>query len=565
MKSTDGMCEWRLPPNHRAQSRTLAEACGTHPVIARLLWLRGAATPDAARRFLNPLSNALSDPFLLPDVEIAVARLTRARNAGERVLVFGDYDVDGISGTALLVRALRRFGIKYCSYGLPHRLEEGYGLSPARVEQAIEAGVSLIVTVDNGIAAHDAIERANAGGIDVIVTDHHSIERDLPPALAVINPKRLGPSYVGADLCGAAVALKLAAALTGEWHDLDLAALGTVADVVTLRGENRDLVAQGLRDMRARPRPGLRELAQVAGVAIAAVRSEDLAFQLGPRINAGGRMGDGLTGLELLLTDSPSKARVMAEELDAANEERRAIENDTLEEALAMLKTSFNPAHRTIVLSSREWHRGVIGIVASRIQSRYYRPIVLIALDEDGVGRGSARSVAGFNVASALEACKDHLVACGGHAAAAGLTIHEQSLQAFTRAFERQAALELPQGDLRKVLDIDAQVSLTEIDGQLVRTLELLQPFGQGNPSPVFCAFGVQARVDSWRELRGGHMKVVLKDGPKLIDAIGFRMAERLRALNGADALDVAFTPQLNTWRGETTVQLVLKDVRVAP
>ena len=229
-----------------------------------------------------------------------------------------------------------------------------------------------------------------------------------------------------------------------------------------------------------------------------------------------------------------------------------------------MLDGTFASEQRSIVLAGRNWHRGVIGIVASRIQSTHYRPVVLVALDNDGTGRGSARSIAGFNIAAALERCRDHLEACGGHAMAAGVTVREDRLTAFSGAFERVARDTLPSGELRRTLDIDAQVALTEIDAKLVRTLDKLQPFGQGNPAPVFCAFGVQAAGESWRELRGGHLKVVVKDGPKLIDAIGFRMADRMAALSGADVIDIAFTPQLNTWRGETSVQLVLKDVRAA-
>lgn len=519
---------------------------------------------DVARRFLNPSESLFSDPFLLTDMRRAVDRIATARERAETVLVFGDYDVDGISGTALLIRGLRRYGIEHCLYGMPNRLVEGYGLSPDRVEWARGLGVSLIITVDNGTAALDALDRAKQLNIDTIVTDHHLIENGVPDALAVINPKREPNDHPAANLCGSGVALKLVHALTGEWRDLDLAALGTVADVVPLIGENRDIVALGLRHAAASKRVGLVELAAIAKLAVDEIRSEDIAFQIAPRINAGGRMGDGLTGLELLLTESAQEARVMAEELDAANEERKSIESETLSEALAMLKNSFAPEQRSIVLASREWHRGVIGIVASRIQAHYYRPVILVAMDNDGVGRGSARSIAGFNIASAIETCKEHLDASGGHAMAAGLTVREEKLSAFRRAFEDAACAALPRGELRRVLDIDAQVSLTEMDMRLVRTLDKLQPFGQGNPAPVFCAYGVRAAADSWRELRGGHLKVVVKDGPKLIDAIGFRMADRLPALTRADAIDIAFAPQLNTWRGDTTVQLVLKDVRVA-
>ncbi|MCC6152504.1 MAG: single-stranded-DNA-specific exonuclease RecJ [Candidatus Hydrogenedentes bacterium] len=559
-----GMCEWKLAPDNRAEAQALAQQLEIAPAVARVLVLRGASQPAIASRFLNPDVSQLSDPIALTDMQRAVDRIARAREKNETVLIFGDYDVDGISGTALMYSGLRRYGIEKCIYGMPNRLLEGYGLSADRVDWAAAQGVSLLITVDNGVAAFDAIARAKELGIDVIVTDHHLIERGLPDAYAVINPKREADDHPAANLCGSGVALKLVQALAGELHDLDLAALGTVADVVPLTGENRVIVAAGLAYASQKKRLGLSELASISKVTLESLKSEDIAFQIAPRINAGGRMGDGIAGLKLLLTESYDEARAMAEELDAANEERKAIESDTLAEAISMLKHTFTPEHRSIVLSSRTWHRGVIGIVASRLQATHYRPVVLVAVDGDGVGRGSARSIAGFNIAAAIEQCVEHLQACGGHAMAAGLTLREECFAAFQEAFETCAKDLLPEGELRRVLDIDAQVALTEIDTRLVRTLDKLQPFGQGNPAPVFCAFGVRALQDSWRELRGGHMKFVVKDGPKLLDVIGFRMADRIPTLARADAIDIAFTPQLNTWRDQTTVQLVLKDARVA-
>ncbi len=564
LTGTNGQTDWSIVECDRALTRALATETGLHPIIARILIGRGVSSRDEVQRFLNPTLDFICDPLTLADMALAVERLRRARDAGEHVLVFGDYDVDGISATALLVRALRRFGIATCSYGMPNRLVDGYGLSPDRVDAAKEAGVSLIVTVDNGIAAHTSCERARELGIDVIVTDHHLIEGELPPALAVINPQREAPTHPCREACGAAVAFHLARALTGDACDLDLVALGTVADVVPLRGENRNLVAAGIKAATQITRPGIQALAKIAGVNLSTLTAEQIAFQIAPRINAGGRMGDGLSALELLLTDSPDEARVLAEELDAANQERRVLESDTVAEVLAELEASFRPEQRTIVLARRGWHRGVIGIVASRIQAVHYRPVVLIGIDDDGIGRGSARSIAGFNIAEAMNACVEHLVTCGGHAAAAGLTIREECVAAFVEMFEAQAATLLPAGDLRKQLRIDAQVGLSEIDSRLVTQLEQLQPFGNTNPAPLFCSFGAEPMPHSWRELRGGHMKVALRNGSRVMDAIGFRMAERLAELSSAPAVDIAFSPQFNTWRGETSVQLVIKDIRPA-
>ncbi len=564
MSGLNGHIDWTVRDADRGAARALAAEVSIHPIIARILAGRGILTPNGARRYLEPSLDGLSDPFRLTDMDVAVARIAHARDRNECVLVFGDYDVDGISATALLVRALQRFGIPSCRYDMPNRLVDGYGLSADRVDAAKEEGVSLIVTVDNGIAAHDACRRAGELGIDAIVTDHHLIEGSLPPALAVINPQRESPDYPGREICGAGVAFHLARALTGETEDLDLVALGTVADVVPLRGENRNLVAAGLLEARRGERPGLRMLAKVAGVQLDSLTAEQIAFQLAPRINASGRMGDGGMGLSLLLTKSIEEAETLAGELDAANQERRYLENETVAEALSELEATYRPEQRTIVLARRGWHRGVIGIVASRIQATHYRPVVLIGIDDEGIGRGSARSVAGFNIAESMSACDAHLVTCGGHAAAAGLTIREECVAAFQEAFEAEAAKRLPEGDLRKQLHIDAQVGLSEIDSQLVTQLERLQPFGNTNPAPLFCSFGVEPLPRSWRELRGGHMKVALRNGNRVMDAIGFRMGERLPELTGSGTVDVAFSPQFNTWRGETSVQLVLKDIRPA-
>ncbi|MBX7255396.1 MAG: single-stranded-DNA-specific exonuclease RecJ [Candidatus Hydrogenedentes bacterium] len=564
MSALTARCDWRVAEEDRTASQALADRIGVPHIVAHILRTRGAASVEDAERFLNPSLDYLSAPSLLDDLDRAVERISAARKNNERVLVFGDYDVDGIAGAALMLRALRRFGIEQSTHAMPKRLTEGYGIGIDHIDQARAEGVSLIITVDNGIAAHEPIERAQSLGIDVIVTDHHQIDGPLPKAFAVMNPKRQASGYPGVDSCGAGVAFRLAWALTGEQADLDLVALATVADIVPLRGENRDLVAVGLAALARAPRTGLIQLAKVAGIDLKKVTAEDLSFQLAPRINAGGRMGDGLAGLNLLLTDSAVEAAELAEELDAANQERKEHEQATYNEALEMIESGYTESQRSIVLARRGWHPGVVGIVASRIQSRYYRPVVLVAINGDGLGRGSARSVDGLNIAEALKACETHLVACGGHAAAAGITIEETKVEAFQNAFESEAASRLPAHDLKRPLSIDAQVALTEIDGKLVTLLDRLQPCGAANPSPVLAAYGVRVARQSCRELRGGHLKFAVTDGTRTFDTIGFRMGDRLSALQSVDAIDVAFNPQFNTWRGETVVQLVVKDIRAA-
>jgi len=439
--------EWRLAEEDRRATNQLAAALGVPPIVAHLLRLRHVTQAREGEQFLNPAAEHLEDPFLLRDMERAVARLKIARERQERILVFGDYDVDGIAGTAILMNALRRFGLSSCQYAVPSRITEGFGLSPEWVDKARKQDVTLIVTVDNGTNAREAAERAKTLGIDLIITDHHNLEGNPPEALAVVNPKRENTPERASQISGAAVALKLGWALTGDIVDVDLAALGTVADIVPLRGENRVIVALGLAEMAKQSRPGLVALARVAGTTVEKITAETIAFHLAPRINAGGRLGDGLTGLKLFLAEDANKATPLALELDQANQERRKIERLTLDQAQKALATQFRPEQRTIILAQRGWHPGVIGIVASRLQKNYYRPIALIAVDENGLGRGSVRGIERFDVMAALSAAAEHLVRFGGHRAAGGMTIHESQIEAFRAAFESAAAQQLPPGE----------------------------------------------------------------------------------------------------------------------
>jgi single-stranded-DNA-specific exonuclease len=494
----------------------------------------------------------------------AVERIEAARARDEHVLIFGDYDVDGIAGTAILCRALLRCGLARISYGMPNRLTEGYGLSPQRVEWARRQGATLLITVDNGINARDAAHAARQLGVDLIITDHHEIEGELPQAVAVVNPKREPACHPLADAAGATVAFKLASALTHAQDDLDLAALGTVADMVPLRGENRDLVAAGLACMATRPRTGLQKLAEVAGVRLAEVTAEDVAYYLAPRINAGGRMGDGLVGLKLLLTESPAEAAQLAGKLNEANDARRAVEQELLSEVMAELEQTFHSDRRSIVLGRHGWHPGVLGIVASRVQTAFYRPVVMIAFDEHGKGRGSARGIAGFDTVKALDACRSHLEHFGGHRAAAGLTIREDNLAAFRESFEEEALRQFPAEVPKRELVIDALVSLGEMDTRLISFIQRLQPFGNGNRPPVFCTFGVMPVANSYREINGGHVRFTVREGQRIFPAIGFRMADVNARVACSGTVDIAFTPRFATWRGETMIELHLQDMRPA-
>ncbi len=555
---------WRIAHHDHAAATALADSVGVPPIIGHLLAQRGATTPEAARVFLAPSLRHLSDPADLSGMEQAVARITQARDRNERVLVFGDYDVDGITATALLTNGLRRFGITALSHGMPVRLTEGYGIREEHVEAARKDGVSLIITVDNGISAHGAARRARELGVDLIITDHHSIENGLPEAVAVLNPKREAKSHPAWHLCGAGVAFKLSMALNGTPNDLDIAALGTVADMVPLLGENRVIVALGLRHMAKHRRLGLDKLARAARVNLETLSSEQIGFQLGPRLNAAGRLDDALTSLRLILSECPEEARAMAEKLEAANGERRRIEQAIYDQAVADLDPFLREEQRGIVVARREWHAGVIGIVASRLQHRYGRPVVLIAIDKDGTARGSARSGPDFDMVGALAACQEHLVQFGGHRAAAGMTIREARIDDFRAAFEQEARRQLGDGELRTELAIDVLSAFSEIDGTLLNALERLQPFGHHNPSPLFCSLGVEVAPQSARVLKDQHLKLTLRQGEHSFPAIAFGMAEHYYTTDLSRPVDIAYTPQFNTWRNETTIQLIIRDIRPA-
>jgi single-stranded-DNA-specific exonuclease len=556
--------QWKIAPQDDTRVGALSDALAIPRIVAQLLILRGQESVEEARDYLKPSLSQLTDPFLLTDMDKAVTRLTRARDEGEHVLVFGDYDVDGISGTAILVNGLKRFGLTKVSFGMPKRLTEGYGLSPSHVDDALGDGVSLIVTVDNGISAHEAAKHASALGLDLIITDHHAIEHGLPDALAVVNPQREPEDYPGRYLCGAGVAFKLSMALNGTPNDLDIAALGTVADIVPLQAENRVIVSLGLRHMAQHQRNGIATLARVAGVNIASVSSVDIGYQIGPRINAAGRLNNGLSALELLLSECPEEAQAKAQFLDEANAERRAIEREIFDDAVEELDACFSPAQRCIVLAREGWHPGVIGIVASKLQGRYHRPVVVIALDDEGVGRGSARSNGNFDMIAAFRACQAHLVKFGGHRSAAGLTITSDNMLAFRTQFEAEAARQLGPGDIVTELDIDAIAAFSEIDADLLNAIDEIEPLGHKNPPPVFCTLGVETVKNSIRILKDQHLKASFRHDGHTISAIGFNMAERFYTEDLSGCVDIAFTPQFNHWRGETSIQLQIRDIRTA-
>ena len=565
MKPSNLKPRWVLAEMDRPGVNLLAEKLDLSRPVAHLLCLRGLTDPEAAAQFLQPDLARLSDPFSLTDMDRAVERISRARQKGEHVLVFGDYDVDGITASVILLNALRRFGIPRVSHGMPSRLTEGYGLSVDRVDWAHDNGVNLVITVDNGINARGPALRAQELGLDLIITDHHQIEGDLPVAHAIVNPKREAPEHPAYMLCGAGVAYRLACALNGDCEDLDLASLGTIADIVPLVGENRAIAAMGLAQMRHAPKVGLTHLARQSKADISRITSERVAFALAPRLNAAGRLGDGSVPLSLLLTQSDQDASRLAAELDEANAERREIEEEIFQSAVATMESDLPEKLPAIVLASREWHSGVVGIVAARIASRYNRPTLLVAYDEDGLGRGSARGGPGFNLADAIGVCQEFLVKFGGHKNAAGFTIHEDKFEAFREMFLAEAAERLPGKVLQPELNIDILIGLSQIDGQLISALERLEPCGQQNPSPLFCTCGVEIVPGSAQPIANKHLRMVLAQEGVRFPAIAYRVLERMDPSELPKLVDIVYTPKFDTYRGGGAIQLELRDIATSP
>lgn len=564
---------WKLrPPPDPAAVRDLERTLKLPAALCRLLAVRGRTTAAAARSFLRPLLTSLHDPGLLLDAEVAARRIVQAIERDELVVVHGDYDADGISGAALLTRWIRALGGR-AEPIVPDRFRHGYDLSPPGVKRAVARGASLLVTVDCGIVALDPVRLAAAEGMDVIVTDHHAPGPRLPDALAVVNPNRPGCSYPNKELCGAGVAFKVGQLVAGAlgrpaedaWNYLDLVAVATVADQMKLQGENRILTRYGLRVLAQTARPGLVALMRSADMIPGdPVEAGQIAFRIGPRINAAGRVGDGGAALQLLLTEDHDEARRLAEELEGNNRERRELERRTADEALAALRDSYDPVRdRAVVVAGEGWHSGVIGIVASRLAERIHRPAVVIALDGEE-GRGSARSIPPFDLHGAISACAEHLGRFGGHHQAAGLDIKRDRIPAFREAFQAVARERLGSAEPRPLLEVDAEIGLREVDLELSRYMRYAGPFGRGNPEPVFMARRVRFAAPP-RVLAGGHLKFrMVKDGTGL-GAIGFRLVERVSLESIANCpVDVAFTLLENTFRGATRVEARVVDIRPA-
>jgi len=560
---------WREPAR---PAQTLVEelAAGTRlpSALCSVLAARDVASVDEAKRFLRPRLEYLHDPSTMADGVRAAERIARAVRAGERIFVHGDYDVDGICATALYTRWLRGLG-GHVSPFTPHRLRDGYDFSAAGLAAARDAKATLIVTADCGTLAHSTIRSTRELDIDVIVTDHHTVGAELPEAFAVVNPRRPDCPYPEKGLCGTGIAYKVCQ-LVGDVLGadrgkldayMDLVALATIADLVPLVGENRVLVAYGLRRLAASSLPGVRALLTVSDVAPTDVTAGKVGFVLAPRINAAGRLGDSADALRLLLTEDQGEAGSLAEALDRTNRARQEEDTRTLDEALGQLEESFDAdADFGVVLASEGWHPGVIGIVASRVVEAVHRPAVLIALAGDS-GRGSARSIPGLHLFEALSDCAQHLRRFGGHRQAAGMDLSRDELPAFRQAFNAAARARLSPEDLRPALRPDVELDLAVVDADLAHWLSYLGPHGIGNPGPMFLTRGVA--LERPKVVGERHLKVSLAAGGSRLDAIGFGLAERYEpATLASDHFDVLFRLELNEWQGVSRPQAKLVDLR---
>ena len=564
--------KWVVKTVVDTKAEEISVMLGVSPTMAKILVGRGLDTADEIRLFLAPSLSAMLDPCLLKGMQPAVERLLRAQKNDERVCIYGDYDVDGISGTALLVSFLRQVGLN-CGYFIPNRFDDGYGLNDEALQSIIESGVALIMSVDCGITAVNEAAFCRQAGVDLIILDHHTPLASIPDAAAVVNPLQPGCAYPFKMLAGVGVAFNLLVALRSRMRQeglfngetepdlrdwLDLVALGTIADVVPLVGQNRIYAFLGLQKLENSLRPGIVALKKVSGIK-ESVSCGQVGFRLAPRLNAAGRMESAVPGVELLLGTNPVDCSCIAEELDTANAERQTVERTILEQAVAMVDDGgVYPACRSIVLASRDWHQGVIGIVASRLVERFHRPTIMIAIDEQGYAKGSGRSIAGFHLLEALTACSGYIDRFGGHRYAAGIGLKAENIDEFAAAFETAAHQALGDTELVPLLDIDCDVRPAEVDLALVNELKRMEPFGAGNPEPTLMLRGVI--VVERRIVGDGHLKLRVSADGYLFNAIAFRQAE----CPTDGMLDIAFFPECNIWNNSKSLQLRVKAIRGA-
>ena len=556
---------WKIKTPNPNLQLTLSRELDLHPIIAQLFVNRGITNLDEAKMFLESHVSQLHDPFLLKDMDKAIKRIDQARDNQEKVLIFGDYDVDGVTSSAFLKLALKKYGLNVTNH-IPHRMQDGYGLNDTIGPIAKENGISLLIAVDCGITALKEVEGLNKLGINVIIIDHHEPSAEgIPDAVAVINPKRSDCPYPFKFLAAVGLVAKLVQALFGELAEefIDLVAVGTIADVVPLRGENRIFVKAGLKTIGETKNFGLSALIEAAKIKGKKFQPSYVGFIIGPRINASGRMDSASKSLELLLAETPEEARTIALFLEKQNTDRQKLQRDVVQQALAIVEREVNfNEHKVIVLCQEGWHRGVLGIVASRIADTYYRPAIIISLD-NGVGTASCRSIEGFHLHQALSHCSDMLVTFGGHKLAAGLTIKTEHIEKFRDEINAFAKINMQAEDLIPSLNIDCEIPLASLSMELVEMIDSLEPYGEGNPAPVFCSRGLTIKTPP--QLMGKDtIKFWVTDGTITVSVVGFGMGLKFGSMIKMNqTVDLAYQLGIDDWNKLPTVHLKLKDIKL--
>ena len=559
---------WLFPSVNFEAAKQLGAALALPPKIAQILIQRGFDDSASVSRFLQPELSDFHDPFLMAGMAAAVARLRQAAEAREKILIYGDYDVDGTCAVVVLRTALGSLGADV-SVHIPHRITDGYGMRAGVMEQAATEGCRVVVSVDTGIREHEALRRARELGLDCIVTDHHLPGPDLPPAYAILDPRRPDCPYPDKNLSGAGVALKLAQGLLKFSAPLlrsylKVVAIGTIADVVPLVGENRLIVRHGLRALKEPSQPGLTALLRVADLDPArGITTGQVAFRIAPRLNAAGRMQNAGDVIELLTTTDAMTADKLAERLDLLNRERQHVQDEILDEIVARVERAptLLAGRYSLVFAAEGWHRGVIGIVAQKVAERYYRPTLVMGL-ENGFAHGSGRSIPGFHLLDALTEVGDLFERYGGHAQAAGFSLPADRVAELERQFEESSRRRLRPEDLEPVLSVDAEVGLAELDAAFLQSLAMLEPYGVGNPKPVFAARGLRV-VDGPRFLKEKHLKLRVSADGRALDALGWNWAGRPAEVRRNDTLDMAFQLDEDHFQGASSWRLTIKDLRV--
>ena len=556
--------KWQIYEIDVDKVEELKEKYKLNDLLATILVNRGITSKEKIRQFLEPTRQDFYNPYLMKDMEIAVERIVKAIENQEKVIIYGDYDVDGITSTTVLKKFLKDLGLEV-SYYIPNRLNEGYGLNNTAIEKIVNEGYSLMITVDCGISAIEEIDYANSLGLETIVTDHHEPGEVLPKALAVVDNKRKDSTYPFRDLAGVGVAFKLCQAIGMKLElkeetylkYLDIVCVGTISDIVPLVDENRVITKLGLLLVKQTKNMGLRSIINSSGYS--KVDSNTISFGVAPRINACGRMGKAEEALELLLSTDIYKVNELTKKLNEHNKERQEIEKNIYESAVEKIEKNHLDENRTIVVGGEDWHHGVIGIVSSKITDMYFKPSILLSFEENGTGKGSGRSIPGFDLHQALTKCQDTLKKFGGHSMAVGVTIKKENLEKFRKEFEKVAEEEKIE-DIVPILNVDAKIELNSVDKDVIESLKALEPFGEANKMPIFAFKNL--RIDSIRALsEGKHLKLTLKEDNRIINAIGFNMGELAEEYRIGDKIDVAGVLEINTFNGVDNLQINIKDV----